>query len=283
MQFLLRVLREPLVHFLAIGLALFVAYSALDGNAPTENAHKRAEATIAETRQLIEQFRKTWSRPPSPKELDSLIAAKVREHVLVQEALALSMDQGDAVIRQRLRQKMNFLIASAVGAEVPREEDLLAFYEANTEKYTPAPRIRFQQIFFGASIESKTLNESRKALNAGANQLEFGRPILLPSDMPLSTQSVVDGTFGQGFFASMIELDQGSWQGPVRSGYGVHLVLVSQVEARAVPEFTTLRDVVLKDYKQVRSKELAEEVFQQMQAKYEVVTPDAAARAELLK
>ena len=283
MHFFLRVLREPLVHFLAIGFALFVAYSALGGNVPTESAHKRAEATIGETRQLIGQFRKTWSRAPSPEELDSLIAAKVREHILVQEALALSMDQGDAVIRQRLRQKMNFLIASAVGAEVPQEEDLLAFYKANSKRYIPAPRIRFQQVFLGDSIESKALNESLKALNAGANPVEFGRPILLPSDMPLSTQSAVDGTFGQGFFASMIELDQGSWQGPIRSGFGIHIVLVTEVEAKALPDFTTLREVVLKDYKQVRSKELAEEVFQEMQAKYEVVTPDAAARAELLK
>lgn len=283
MHSLLRFLREPVVHFLAIGFLIFTVYLALNENAPSDSVSKRAEATVAETKQLIEQFRKTWLRSPTVEELNGLIEARIKEHILVQEALALSMDQGDAVVRQRLRQKMDFLITSAAGAEVPSDADLLAFYEAGPDKFTPEPRLGFRQVFLGEAAEQDALVEDLRALNSGMNPGEFGRPSLLPAQVPLSTRSAVDGTFGQGFFASLRGLDQGLWQGPVRSGYGLHLVLVVEAETRPVPEFNTIRDLVLEDYRAVRSQEQADAIFRKISAEYEIVTPDPATRAELLK
>ncbi len=99
-----RVLREPLVHFLAIGVALFLGF-ALRGGGSTS----RIDVTQARIESLVAGFRRTWQRTPTARELKGLVDEYVREEAAVREAMAVGLDRDDPVVRRRLRLKLESL------------------------------------------------------------------------------------------------------------------------------------------------------------------------------
>ena len=100
--------REPLVHFLLIGAALFVLFDMTQeqgGEAPN-----RIVVSSGQVEQLAAQFKRTWMRPPTQDELAALVENHVREEVFYREALAMGLDQNDPLIRRRMRQKLEFIL-----------------------------------------------------------------------------------------------------------------------------------------------------------------------------
>ncbi|MGD2140072.1 MAG: hypothetical protein PVH25_06750, partial [Burkholderiales bacterium] len=124
--FTVRLLREPLVHFLAIGVLLFVLYALVNDDAPRRA--DRIEITGADVEQLALIFQKQWQRPPDSQELQGLIDARLREEVLYREALAMGLDENDTIVRRRLAQKVEFLMGDSGGVTEPDDETLQAYY-----------------------------------------------------------------------------------------------------------------------------------------------------------
>src|SRR5262245_20367923 len=75
-------LREPLLHFLLIGLALFAGYRALIPDASKRADTNRIVITEDDVRQLQISWMAQWRRQPTQDELGSLLRNKVREEVL---------------------------------------------------------------------------------------------------------------------------------------------------------------------------------------------------------
>ena len=111
-----RFLSEPLVQFLLIGVVVFAAWSARRPLA-AEADRQVIEVGPGRIAQLVETFSRTWQRPPTPRELNGLIEAFVKEEIFYREGREIGLDQNDTVFRRRLQQKMEFLIE-------PREEEL---------------------------------------------------------------------------------------------------------------------------------------------------------------
>jgi len=103
--------REPLAHFLLLGGALFAIF-ALFGK-PAGSATHEIRVTKGQIASLSAGFAKTSLRDPNASELSDLIDEYVREEVYCREAIALGLDKDDAIIRRRLRQKMEFLVQDA--------------------------------------------------------------------------------------------------------------------------------------------------------------------------
>ena len=59
-----QIFREPLLHFLLLGAAIFALFAALD-DAPPPVAADRLEVTEGDARRLAQQFEATWRRPPT--------------------------------------------------------------------------------------------------------------------------------------------------------------------------------------------------------------------------
>src|SRR4029077_21161199 len=101
-------LREPLVHFLALGAALFLLFSFI-GNRSEPQVGKIV-VTSGKIYQAITIFSRTWHRAPTIQELNGLIEDDIREEVFYREALAIGLDKDDIIVRRRLRQKLEFLM-----------------------------------------------------------------------------------------------------------------------------------------------------------------------------
>jgi parvulin-like peptidyl-prolyl isomerase len=279
-----QLIREPLVHFLVLGAAIFALFAGFGGGsagpsgpapAPVRAAGGPAllEVTPAEARALARQFAATWRRAPRLDELDALIENYIREEVLVREAQALALDEGDAVIRQRLVQKMQFLMESPAAAEEPSEAQLQAHLAANAQVFARPARIAFEQIpVADAAAAAATL----AALRDGADPSLEGAPSLLPRQWPGSPRTVVDGSFGGGFFDALAALPRGVWTGPVNSGYGPHLIRVTGFAPRSVPPLDAVRDAVTADWRAERRAIVSAERLDALMAGYEILRPDPA-------
>jgi peptidyl-prolyl cis-trans isomerase C len=125
--------REPLVHFLLAGLALFAVYGGFRAS-PQGEEPRRIEITADNIRRLGIAWAARWQRFPTTLELRGLIEDQVREEILYREALALGLAQGDTIVKRWLAQKMDFLAEDVAALRDPSPEDLTAWFENNPRR-----------------------------------------------------------------------------------------------------------------------------------------------------
>ena len=253
-----RLLREPLLHFLAIGGLIFLFFGALAGPrpGPTDTIVVGPE----HIEQLVTGFQAVWRRPPTDGELRAMIDDFVREEIYYRQALALGLDRNDTVIRRRLRQKMEFLTDSAGDLLEPAEGELEAYFAANEKAYRREPRLALEQIFLGETPSADSVTRSLIALRSDpvTGTSVRGERTILPAELGLSTPYAIDGVFGKGFFERLAELPPGNWAGPVKSAYGVHLVRIVDTLSASTPPLDDVRDAVLRDWKAAKAMEIRE-------------------------
>ena len=261
MKLLMRLLREPLLHFFAIGGLIFLIFTAVDDtrDAPAD--------VIVITPERIDQlatgFSAVWKRMPTDDEVDALIDEEVREEVYYRGALALGLDRNDTVVRRRMRQKMEFLLDAGAYLQEPAAGELEAYFAANEEFYRRGPRLAFEQVYLGEAPESEAIAWSLAALRSDppTDPSAVGERSLLPARLGLSPPNAVDGVFGNGFFDQVAELSPGEWAGPLVSAYGVHLVRVLDLLPTRTPLLEEIHDAVLKNWRDAKAQEIREQDY----------------------
>ena len=269
-----RIVKEPLVHFLLIGGLIFAAYSIFD-NAPAATKPNQIIISTSDLTALSAQFEGAWKRSPEPDELQAMTEELIRQKVLVSAALDLGLDRGDAVIEQRLRQKMEFFAASIAEAIEPTNEELETFFHANSEKYKTPPQFALNQIYLGQSSTAEYITTTLNALKAGADPAQVGQPTLLPARLDLTQSRALDSAFGTGFAAALSPLSMDEWDGPVKSGYGVHLVQITAKSPSALPPLDQVKDKVLADWQSAKREEVQEQYYQTLRQGYLIVLPSS--------
>jgi len=283
-----RILREPLLHFLLLGAAVFAAYglvSRRSGDGPG-----KIVISAGEVASMAEIFARTWRRPPTRAELDGLIRDRVQEEVYYREAMALGLDRDDTVIRRRLRQKMEFLTDDVAALAEPTEDALSAYLKAHAETFRVQRQFTFRHVYLNPERRGKNLARDTGQLltqlrQAGdkADVAELGDPFLLEHLFQSVSASEAGKLFGDKFAATLSELSPGQWQGPVESGYGVHLVFVSERTEGRVPALADVRDAVEREWKNARRLETNEKFYAELLKRYSVTIERPQAAAELKK
>jgi hypothetical protein len=271
MRLLRSVVREPLVHFLVLGALVFIVHRGGETSSAAEGTVV-ISVTQSQLDRLAEQFEAAWRRAPSEAELAALIEDWLREEVYYREALALGLDRDDAVIRRRLRQKMEFLSEGAAASVVPDEVALAAHHAAHPERFADPPRITFRQVALPDASEAEA---ARVALSGGADPRAVGRGGLLPDVMEAAGEAAVDGAFGPGFFAQIAALPEGGWEGPVASAYGTHLVEVVELEPARSRPFEAVRAAVEQDWHRANAEAVKDAQYEALRQRYRVVLPGA--------
>ena len=261
MKLLMRLLREPLLHFLAIGGLIFLLFVVVDDTRGTPT--DVIVVTPARIDQLAAGYSAVWKRMPTDDELDALIGEHVREEVYYREALALGLDRNDTVVRRRMRQKMEFLLDTGAYLQEPAAGELEAYFAANETYYRSAPRLSVEQVYLGETPGAATITRALSALRSdpATDPSTLGERTLLPAQLGLSPSNAIDGVFGEGFFELLVDLPSGVWTGPVASAYGVHLVrILDRLPARA-PPLEAVRDAVLRDWRAAKAREIREQDY----------------------
>ena len=271
-----RLLGDPLVHFFVLGVAIFGLFALVDDSPPPVAANV-LEVTEDDARRLVAEFEATWRRPPTLAELDHMIGQLVREEVYVREALALGLDRDDAVIRRRLRTKMEFLTESGAEAVEPDEATLEADLAANADRFAEPALVAFEQLLLDDRVGAEEVEPVEARLNRGIDPGVAARSTLLPAVFRPSPAQAVDGSFGAGFFAAIAALPLGPWAGPVESAMGRHLVRVTDRREGRLPPLSKIRARVEQDWRAEFAVRLREERLAALLGRCDVVRPDPAA------
>ncbi|MCV3243438.1 peptidylprolyl isomerase [Mesorhizobium sp. ZC-5] len=269
----MKLLREPLLHFLTIGAVLFGVYQFSD--AGDEPASDEIIVSAGQIRSIAAIFSQTWQRPPNAKELDALVDEHIRDEVLYRQGVAMGLDKDDTVIRRRIRQKMEFVADMTADVE-PTEAELKAFVAEHPEWFRSEARFSFEQVYFPAGVpNAERLNHVLRDLNAGTvDASSVGSPLMVGTDFRDVSRSAVAKTFGDDFAMGIDRSAPGGWSGPVTSAYGTHLVRVTgRVDARE-PPVEEVRDAARREWLHARKVVANEALYQRLRSTY-VVKIDA--------
>lgn len=292
-----RVLAEPLVHFLAAGGMLFGlhAWVAPAASAPAGDPRPELRIGLADVTWIAGAWARQRGRPPTEDELRGLVTEFVREELLAREARALGLDRNDTVVRRRLAQKMQFLEEDGIAAQEPAEDELRALHARHPELFGRPGTISFSQVYFR---EGATARDAEAAARSALELLtdparetdltRLGDPTMLPGACERQDRLSVGAQFGDAFADAVFDAPVGSWHGPVRSPFGLHLVRVTERTPGAQRPFEEARPDVLVRWRDARRAEIARERFAELLGRTRIVAdeavlpflPEAARQAE---
>jgi len=277
----MKLLREPLVHFLLLGAALFAAYAVID-RAPTQETGGQRELHIGEgdVRWAAETWTRQWQRSPSPEELRGLVQDLLKEELLAREAQELGLDKDDAVVRRRLAQKMTFLLEGTSGLAEPSEGELRQFYEAHHQEFRRQARVSFTQVFFdraraGAQANARQVLVELGGASDAALTTGKGDQLLIEPEVRDADEGSVAAQFGQDFARAVFALAPGAWHGPIESAYGLHLVRISAITPAAQRPFSEVRNEVLERWREVQRQDAEKRYFAELFKKYQIIIDDS--------
>jgi hypothetical protein len=271
----LALLREPLLHFLVLGAALFGLFVMVD----KKGAEAPTKIIISASRvgTLADRFARTWRRPPTEQDLQGLVEDYIREEIFYREGRAAGLDRDDSVIRRRVRQKMELLAEDMTAAE-PSNEQLAAYLASNPQRFWTEDRVTFHQVFLSSTRRGGALENDAKRLAAtlartstAAETAAIGDPFLLGEDFRQMSQSDVARTFGEGFAEQLSTLEPGRWQGPILSSFGVHFIFVDERAKGRLPPLDTVREAVHREWLNARRIEAERELYRTLRERYQIV------------
>jgi hypothetical protein len=130
----LKLLKEPLIHFVLIGAGLFLLFAQLNSEEEVDTS-KQIIINKAKLNMLSSAFMKDNGREPTDKEMAELLEKSIREKILYKEAMAIGLDKDDIVIQHRLAEKMKYLFEDITVVEDPTDEILKVYFQENIEKF----------------------------------------------------------------------------------------------------------------------------------------------------
>jgi peptidyl-prolyl cis-trans isomerase C len=280
-----RWLREPLLHFLLLGAALFAISRVLNPSAGKPTPSRQIVLTLDDVRQLQIGFAARWERSPSRQEMLSLIENRIREEVLYREGLALGLDKDDTIVKRRMAQKMEFLAQDVSDAREPTSDELRTWFAKHPEQFAQPGRVTFSHLYFSPDTRGPHAHDdATEALAKLAGMPEdspdtktLGDPFMFQSYLADRSPEQLAKDFGPRFARSLFDLAPGSWQGPIESGYGWHLVFVESSTPGRVPAFEEVEPDAKTAWKADQHAKGWRKAYEAMRAKYEFVLPASPA------
>jgi hypothetical protein len=215
-----------------------------------------------------------WGHPPTAEQLAGLVDAWVKEEILYREGVKLGLDRDDAVIKRRVRQKLEVLSEEERATAAPSDADLSAYLARHAARFARQPVVTFEQILVvtatGDADAADAVAAARSALARGVDPTRVGRATLLPrrvSDEPLD---LVKRDFGAAFTGELSALPVGTWAGPVASGLGLHLVRVVARTPASAPALDVVRAEVTREWENARREQALAESYRRLRAQYDV-------------
>lgn len=260
-----RLIREPTAHFFAMAVVIFLVYgiSQLSNENVLELDQREIDARIF--------MQEVAAGQPLTEEQRQLIAnAYVEEQILVQEAIALGLDN-DARIHDMLAQKMRHVLSGDVIQ--PTEDELESYYQANLESYRSLPIVSVNELVLNTreAVSPETLT----LLNSGSTaeeilESEAGNSAPLPNVNRIDLANIFSPEFSEDVFSS----DLGSWTGPFPTNRGQHWLKVTQRSDARLPPLNEITDRVRLDWiaeeEDLRLQEEVDELWDQ----YTIIVSD---------
>jgi hypothetical protein len=262
----MRLRREPLLHFLLLGAAIFAVYSLVSKHSTTRPGE--IVITQGKLENLVTGFTRTWQRPPSEEELKGLIRDCVREEAAYREALAMGLDRDDTIIRRRLRQKLEFLNEDLAARAEPTDADLQTFLRSHPDKFKTETTFSFRQVYLNPQAHGDSFSRDAARILVALRQVgetadpnSFGDPFLIQNQFERLPLIELKKMFGDQFVSRLLQIETGQWHGPVLSAYGSHFVFVSERKDGRLPALTEIHSEVQHEWANAKRLESEDKLY----------------------
>jgi len=267
-----KLLKDPFVHFIGIGIALFLLYGLVNDNSISKNTILINDFDVSN---IISKWEMQWKRPPTEKELQSLINLNIKQEVFYQEALKMNLDHNDEIIKRRLAQKMQFLSNDIAAMIEPTEEVLQEYFQEYSDKYFTPYTYSLSQIIFSPDNRQDNYKDASEALeqfqSASFEELtNKGDALPFPYFFKDVDAEELALQLGSKFPDALINQELNKWVGPIPSGFGYHLVYITDKTEPQLPSFEDVKKAVLRDFEYDNQKEIDEAIYQELKKKYEI-------------
>jgi hypothetical protein len=268
-----RWLREPLLHFVLIGAAIFgldrIRHGASKTSPPNDVHVVVVDAAVRDA--LTREYTMRFGRSPDPDRLATLIAEWVRDEVLIREAMSLGLDHGDVIIRRRLAQKMSLVLESRAAPREASESELAQWLAAHRETYRLPARTSFTHVFFARARRGDQTRADATSALANGPAPERGDAFPLGATFESRSGGDIETAFGAAFARTLDTAPVGTWTGPVTSRFGEHLVLVRARSANRDATLDEVRAAVRADFEAHAREDAIHEATARLVSQYHVV------------
>lgn len=280
----MRGLKTAAAHTTLLGLLVAALFFISLGPPVAESDRTRVVITDADVAHVRARWIRTWNRPPTAEELQSALQRYVREEILYREALAKGLDRGDPTVKLTLVRKLSMMASGLADQREITDGEIEAYFALRKERYRIPQRTSLKQVFVnrdqrGEAAEGHALEvlAALRERQPQPHQLEaFGDPLMLDQSFTDATDQDLARTFGGPFVDAVAALAPGDWQGPVESGYGLHLVLVVDRTPSRLPEWQQVRARILEDIRYEARRAAEDQFFQEVASGYRVSYDEGA-------
>jgi hypothetical protein len=255
-------LREPLLHFVVIGGALFGIDHCRAGSADDPRTIVVGADADREARDTFQAAR---GREPNRDELAALYRVWLDNEVLYREGLALQVDKGDPAIRERVIFKSLSVVDSNVRVPPTDDKVLRGWFEAHRDKYDEPARYDFEEAALSGTGAEPAVREFVAALNAGApGDAKAGLRVFKGRPHPTLVES-----YGAEFAGALAAAPTGTWQA-LRTRDGWRAVRLVALVAANPASYDALRGVVLHDWTDATAAEQRTAIVRALARKYTI-------------
>ena len=283
-----KLLKEPLVQFLLIALVLLGGERVINAD---DYANEQYNILIDD--QVLLQFMQLQAKTFKPNDAKAALEALntedrqrladdyARNEVLFREAMALNLNKNDQIIRRRLIQKMDYLAQGFYDEAQPlTEDDLRAYYAEHKQEYKKPASATFTHVFI--SSDSRAVEDAKGIADALLQTLNtklvpfenaprFGERFLYNRNYVNRDDDEIGSHFGEDFQQQIFAFEiSDSWQGPVQSNYGWHLVLLKKNTPSYNPEFDESSSAVFADAQREQQRQTKRQAIDKLMAKYKI-------------
>ncbi|MDR9814751.1 peptidylprolyl isomerase [Rhizobium hidalgonense] len=270
-----------MLHFVAAGALLFGGYQLLTPARDDVATTNRIVLTKDDVRQLAISWLAQGRSTPTPEQVRGLVDQKVTQEILFREAVSLGLDRDDEVVKRRLAQKMDFLASDVAALQEPTDAELKAWFEKNSETFALPAHATFRHLYFSTDRHGKETKEAAAAALASiegkspesSEAAAIGDPFMFQSFYGDATPDQMAKEFGPEFSEALFQLTPGKWAGPVKSGYGWHLIWIDSIEPGRIPTYAEVMPNVKAGWIDDKYREIKNSALDEMRVRYSVVVP----------
>ena len=243
---------------------------------------QRIRLTEGDVRRMEALWTSRWRREPTPLELQGLLEEEVREEILYREALTLDLDKNDMVIKRFLAQKVGMMVADLAAMRKQDPAEVRAWFERNLERFAQPPRASFRHLYFSFDLRPAHAHDDATAALANLTASttgptpddQPGDPFVFQSFYGDRTEAEVGQVFGRPFAEALFQLDPGTWQGPVESAYGWHLVWIDSLTPGRTPAFEEIEQTIHTEWLAEQRANARNKFYEFARKKYQVEVPE---------
>ena len=268
-----KLFKESFLHFIVIGILLFLLYGLVNNKTSSKNTIIINDFDVSA---IISKWEMQWKRSPTEEELQNLINLNIKQEIFYQEALKMNLDHNDEIIKRRLAQKMKFLSNDIALMVEPTDENLQDYYKQHSDNYLTPTSYSLYQITFSPDNRTNNYKDAEETLkqfpDATVKEMNSWGDAL-PFDYYFEDVSAneLGLELGSKFSEGLNDGELNKWIGPIPSGFGYHLVYITNKTEPQLPDFDSIKKDIIRDYEYDNQQEVNELIYKEFKKKYDIV------------